>query len=196
MRSKHWTVEQQVYTDSGFKTGGLCESNKTRPSCARVKMEVDLLGDFPKRINLGMWMKTGEVKEKWITIKYDYVPKYCKNCNLQGHNENECFIIHPELYQETEGTEAYKKEQVRRGDEELPKEDTRKAKVGENEVFQEQRRKTYHKGGRQQYKGKVEQKWNPIPQVQEKGTATSNKFGVLDNTKEDERTNNEKEKRV
>jgi len=88
----------------------LATQNKTRPSCARVKVEVDLLGDFPKRINLGMRMKTGEVKEKWITIKYDYVPKYCKNCKLQGHNGNECFIIHPELYQETEGTEAYKKE--------------------------------------------------------------------------------------
>ncbi|KAH0669678.1 hypothetical protein KY285_023844 [Solanum tuberosum] len=53
-----------------------------------------------------------------------------------------------------------------------------------------------HKGGRQPYKGKVEQKWNPIPQVQEKGTTTSNKFGVLDDTKEDERADNEKEKRV
>ncbi|WMV32988.1 hypothetical protein MTR67_026373, partial [Solanum verrucosum] len=173
----------------------LATKNKTRPNCARVNVEVDLLGDFLKRINLGMRIKTGEVKEKWITIKYDYVPKYCKNCKLQGHNENECFIIHPKLYQETEGTEAYKKEQARRWDEELPKEDTGKAKVGENEVFQEQRRKTYQKGGRQPYKGKVEHKWNPIPQVQEKGTATSNKFGVLDDTKEDERADNEKEKK-
>uniref|UniRef100_M1DXY8 5' nucleotidase n=1 Tax=Solanum tuberosum TaxID=4113 RepID=M1DXY8_SOLTU len=53
-----------------------------------------------------------------------------------------------------------------------------------------------HKGRRQPYKGKVEQKWNPIPQVQEKGTTISNKFGVLDDTKEDERADNENEKRV
>lgn len=26
--------------------------NKTRPSCARVKVEVDLLGEFPTRINV------------------------------------------------------------------------------------------------------------------------------------------------
>ncbi|KAG5577076.1 hypothetical protein H5410_057210 [Solanum commersonii] len=32
--------------------------NKTRPSCARVKVEVDLLGEFPRRINIGMRMKT------------------------------------------------------------------------------------------------------------------------------------------
>ncbi|KAK4714091.1 hypothetical protein R3W88_019998 [Solanum pinnatisectum] len=58
----------------------LATKNKTRPSCARVKVEVDLLGEFPRRINIGMRKKTGEIKEKWITIKYDHIPKYCKNC--------------------------------------------------------------------------------------------------------------------
>lgn len=28
--------------------------NKTRPSCARVKVVVDLLGEFPKRIKIGI----------------------------------------------------------------------------------------------------------------------------------------------
>ncbi|KAH0717073.1 hypothetical protein KY285_013104 [Solanum tuberosum] len=65
----------------------LATQNKTRLSCARVKVEVNLLGEFPKRINLGMRMKTGEVKERWIHINYDYVPKYCKSCKLQGHND-------------------------------------------------------------------------------------------------------------
>ncbi|KAK4706405.1 hypothetical protein R3W88_034035 [Solanum pinnatisectum] len=57
--------------------------NKTRPSCARVKLEVDLLREFPKRINIGVRNKnTGEIKEKWIKINYYYMPKYCKNCKL------------------------------------------------------------------------------------------------------------------
>ncbi|WMV42911.1 hypothetical protein MTR67_036296 [Solanum verrucosum] len=47
----------------------LATQNKTRPSCARVKVEVDLLGNFPKRINIGMETKTGEIREKWITIR-------------------------------------------------------------------------------------------------------------------------------
>lgn len=34
-------------------------------------MSVDLLGEFPRRINVGMRKKTREIKEKWITIKYD-----------------------------------------------------------------------------------------------------------------------------
>ncbi|KAH0695913.1 hypothetical protein KY289_013395 [Solanum tuberosum] len=32
----------------------LATRNQTRPSCARVKVEVDLLGKFPKRINVGI----------------------------------------------------------------------------------------------------------------------------------------------
>ncbi|KAK4732458.1 hypothetical protein R3W88_025446 [Solanum pinnatisectum] len=76
--------------------------NKTRPSCARVKVEVDLLGEFSKRINVGVRNKSGEIMEKWITIKYDYMPKYCKTCKLQGHNENECYVINPELYPQEE----------------------------------------------------------------------------------------------
>ncbi|WMV09736.1 hypothetical protein MTR67_003121 [Solanum verrucosum] len=54
--------------------------NQTRPSCARVKVEVDLLGEFPKRISIGMRQPNGEVQEKWIKIKYDYMPKYCTTC--------------------------------------------------------------------------------------------------------------------
>lgn len=53
-------------------------------------------GGFPKRINVGMRMKTGEVKERWVAIRYDYTLKYCKNCKIQGHNKKECFILHPE----------------------------------------------------------------------------------------------------
>lgn len=45
--------------------------NKTRPSCARVKVEVDLLGEFPKRVNVGLRKKSGEVMEKRIPIRYD-----------------------------------------------------------------------------------------------------------------------------
>ncbi|KAH0664979.1 hypothetical protein KY285_026185 [Solanum tuberosum] len=62
----------------------LATNNKIRPSCARVKVEVDLMGDFPKRVNVGIKKKSGEIMAKWITIKYDYLPKYCKHCKLQG----------------------------------------------------------------------------------------------------------------
>lgn len=52
--------------------------NRTRPNCTRVKFEVDLIGEFPKRIKIGIKRERGEVAEKWIPIKYDYLPKYLK----------------------------------------------------------------------------------------------------------------------
>ncbi|KAH0675185.1 hypothetical protein KY285_022986 [Solanum tuberosum] len=78
--------------------------NQARPSCARVKVEVDLLGEFPKRIKIGMKKTNGEVMEKWVRIKYDYVPKYCKTCMIQGHDEQQCYVEHPELYPKKEKT--------------------------------------------------------------------------------------------
>ncbi|KAH0706083.1 hypothetical protein KY285_010615 [Solanum tuberosum] len=43
--------------------------NQTRPSCARVKVEVDLMKEFPKRIKIGMRKQSGEMMEKWIKIR-------------------------------------------------------------------------------------------------------------------------------
>lgn len=64
------------------------KKNKSRPSCARVKIKVDLLGEFPKWINTDIKQEDGEVLEKWIPIKYDYVTKYCTICSIQRHDED------------------------------------------------------------------------------------------------------------
>lgn len=63
-----------------------------------------------------MRLKNGEIKEKWITIRYDYVPKYYKTCKLERHDEKQCFVIHPELYPQEEEEVEYKadnKEEVK-----------------------------------------------------------------------------------
>ncbi|WMV08879.1 hypothetical protein MTR67_002264 [Solanum verrucosum] len=72
--------------------------NKTRPSCASVKVQLDLLGDLPKFVELEIENeeKTSSRVEK-VKVVYDMLPKYCKRCKLQGHNEEECRILHPEL---------------------------------------------------------------------------------------------------
>ncbi|XP_060211976.1 uncharacterized protein LOC132639554 [Lycium barbarum] len=69
---------------------------------------------------------TGEIVDKWIKINYDYVPKYYKNCKLQGHNEQDCYVIHPELYPKDE-EQSLDKEQ-----EENSKADQRKNKEQKN----------------------------------------------------------------
>ncbi|WMV43302.1 hypothetical protein MTR67_036687 [Solanum verrucosum] len=86
--------------------------NQTRPSCAKVKIEVDLMAKLPQRVRI---MEedddTGSIKSKWIKVQYDYMPKYCKECCLQGHDEYTCWALHPELY-ENNSNEHTKKEEV------------------------------------------------------------------------------------
>lgn len=68
------------------------------PSYARAKVEVDLLRDFPQIITVGVRKQTSEVVEKCVRIKYDHLPKYCKSCKIQGHDEEQYYVLHPELY--------------------------------------------------------------------------------------------------
>lgn len=61
---------------------------------------MDLLAELPKRIKISEEDdSTGKLISKLIIIKYDYIPKYCKKCCLQGHVKKECWVIHPELEQ-------------------------------------------------------------------------------------------------
>ncbi|WMV57128.1 hypothetical protein MTR67_050513 [Solanum verrucosum] len=71
--------------------------NKTRPSCARVKVLVDLRADLPKKIYMDIENeKTGETRSQAVHIRYDYILKYCEKCKLQGHNKLECRILNHE----------------------------------------------------------------------------------------------------
>lgn len=81
----------------------IATKNKTRPSCARTKVDVDLMGEFPKQIKIGIKKDGAEVLEKWIPIKYDYVSKYCKTCSIQGHDEIQCYVKNPELFKRNKG---------------------------------------------------------------------------------------------
>ncbi|KAH0748476.1 hypothetical protein KY290_027708 [Solanum tuberosum] len=56
------------------------------------------MADLPKFIELEVVnevTKTSRVEK--VHIQYDMLPKYCKHCRLQGHDENDCRVLHPEL---------------------------------------------------------------------------------------------------
>ncbi|KAH0714657.1 hypothetical protein KY284_007562 [Solanum tuberosum] len=72
--------------------------NKTRPSCARVKVQVNLMANLPKRVEIEVINpETKNTRIEKIKIQYDFLPKYCHTCKLQGHNEEECRSLRPEL---------------------------------------------------------------------------------------------------
>lgn len=51
--------------------------NKIKPSCARVKVQVDLLAEFPKHKEMEIVnKKTKESRPEQVKIQYDTMPKY------------------------------------------------------------------------------------------------------------------------
>lgn len=60
----------------------IATKNQIRPSCTRVEVEVDLVQEFLERIKVGVCKVSGDVDQKWIKIKYDYIPKYCTACMI------------------------------------------------------------------------------------------------------------------
>lgn len=75
---------------------GMATINKTRPSCSKVKVLVDLLADLPKKVCMDIENEaTGETRMEWVKISYNFQPKYCKECRIQGHDMFECWRLHP-----------------------------------------------------------------------------------------------------
>ncbi|KAG5589340.1 hypothetical protein H5410_039854 [Solanum commersonii] len=71
--------------------------NKTRPSCARVKVLVDLKGTFPNVVQMNIEnVENGEIRSKKVVIQYDYVRKYCFECKMHVHNNDNCKMINGE----------------------------------------------------------------------------------------------------
>ncbi|KAK6795475.1 hypothetical protein RDI58_008928 [Solanum bulbocastanum] len=80
-------------------TMDMATKNQTRPSCARVKIKVDLIATLPQRVKINEENdNTGKIKSKWIKVQYDCIPKYCTECCLQGHDEHNYWALHPKLY--------------------------------------------------------------------------------------------------
>ncbi|KAH0722187.1 hypothetical protein KY285_004803 [Solanum tuberosum] len=160
----------------------MATKNQSRPSYARVKVEVDLLSGFPKRIKIGVRKQsTGEVVKKWIRIKYDYVPKYCKTSKLQGHDENACYIVHLELYPKENKDTKDKVLEGERKDDKGKGKDIQGQQNDDEQIFKEHRLKNGFGRGVQQKKIGVAQQWHKKIRPQGEGVVTIvNKFTALE----------------
>ncbi|XP_060210799.1 uncharacterized protein LOC132637779 [Lycium barbarum] len=68
--------------------------------------------ELPKRVQINcIDEETNEVRSKWQTIQYDYLPKYCVNCKIQGHNKKECWNLYPEFRPKKEDIKERSEEQ-------------------------------------------------------------------------------------
>ncbi|KAH0687914.1 hypothetical protein KY290_019577 [Solanum tuberosum] len=68
--------------------------DKSRPSTARVKVEIDLLANLPHRMRIQyVDQKTGKSVEQFQKFVYDNLSFYCNFCKHQGHNESDCRLL-------------------------------------------------------------------------------------------------------
>ncbi|KAG5624686.1 hypothetical protein H5410_009904 [Solanum commersonii] len=75
------------------------------------KVLVHLNSDLSKVIRMNIKNEeTGVERTETVHIRYDYLPKYCFQCKLQGHDEVECRVLNPELRPEKENNELPEKE--------------------------------------------------------------------------------------
>ncbi|PKU63951.1 hypothetical protein MA16_Dca021580 [Dendrobium catenatum] len=66
--------------------------SRTRPSIARVLVEVDISKNHPKEVWVGS--KAYGYLQK---AEFEKIPDFCTHCKVYGHAYVDCFKIHPEL---------------------------------------------------------------------------------------------------
>ncbi|KAI0495921.1 hypothetical protein KFK09_022228 [Dendrobium nobile] len=67
-------------------------ASKTRPSVARVLVEVDISKKHPKEVWVGS--KAYGYMQK---AEFERVPEFCNHCKMHGHAVTECFKLNPDL---------------------------------------------------------------------------------------------------
>ncbi|KAI0531018.1 hypothetical protein KFK09_000567 [Dendrobium nobile] len=67
-------------------------ASKTRPSVARVLVEVDISRIHPKEVWVGS--KAYGYMQK---AEFEKVPEFCNHCKIHGHAVSDCFKLNPEL---------------------------------------------------------------------------------------------------
>ncbi|KAL0928352.1 hypothetical protein M5K25_000229 [Dendrobium thyrsiflorum] len=67
-------------------------ATRTRPSVARVLVEVDITKKHAKEVWLGS-KAFGNMQK----VEFEKVPDFCSNCKVHGHHLSECFNLHPNL---------------------------------------------------------------------------------------------------
>lgn len=66
----------------------------SRPSVARVCIEIDLLKPRPLR----SWIGNGNHQGLCQNLILENLPKFCSHCFRQGHEEGGCHILNPDLH--------------------------------------------------------------------------------------------------
>ncbi|XP_060195127.1 uncharacterized protein LOC132624351 [Lycium barbarum] len=89
-----WQYLKQIVSHVGIPlTLDVATANKTRPSMAKVRVEMDLRKPQIDQVWIGMEYEDSPLKGFYQNIEYEGAPKYCKHCKNLGHNVLECRVL-------------------------------------------------------------------------------------------------------
>ncbi|XP_060190757.1 uncharacterized protein LOC132620049 [Lycium barbarum] len=68
-------------------------TSRTRPSMAKVRVEVNLLKTLPESIYIGIVQDKDPQTGFDQKVEYEGIPKYCRHCKKLGHYMMECRVL-------------------------------------------------------------------------------------------------------
>ncbi|KAG5592792.1 hypothetical protein H5410_043306 [Solanum commersonii] len=74
--------------------------SKTRPATAKVRIEVDLTRPLVYEVLVEIQNEEGKMEVITQKVEYETIPAFCSHCKVQGHRDEKCRKLHPELRQE------------------------------------------------------------------------------------------------
>lgn len=80
--------------------------SKTRPSMAKVRVEVDLLKPLLTSVWVGDKDEDSPIKGFVQKVEYEYAPKFCKHCKKLGHSLVNCRVLERIRIKESTETET------------------------------------------------------------------------------------------
>lgn len=90
--------------------------------------------------------------DKWNRIKYDYVPKYCKTCMIQGHDEEQCYVKQPELFKDKKKKDESKDEPAKETNNEVKNQEDN-ADIAKDGFVEQRKKQPSEKPSNQIHKG-------------------------------------------
>ncbi|XP_059289203.1 uncharacterized protein LOC132042694 [Lycium ferocissimum] len=86
-----WHYVKQIVDTIGTPLSmDLATENRTRPSMAKVRVEIDLTRPKIDSVWIGVEDDDSPLKGFTQKIEYENVPKYCRHCKLLGHSILQC----------------------------------------------------------------------------------------------------------
>ncbi|KAG5604513.1 hypothetical protein H5410_026005 [Solanum commersonii] len=82
-----WHYVKKIVSSIGIPLAmDVATNGRTRPSMAKVRVEIDLLKSHPKNVWVGLEDEESPLRGYYQKLEYENIPKYCKHCRKLVHN--------------------------------------------------------------------------------------------------------------